>query len=130
LGVDTESSEAAEDPAETINISFGSAASWDDEDNKDDVLTNVFGVGQAFGAGNENIDGTPTVGNIGRNVLTVGGFNDVGTVDPTDDVVLGISSRGPTPGGRKKPDLTARPPPSWRLRCIGTRHRRTPTSRR
>jgi hypothetical protein len=97
----------AVDPAETINVSFGSVASSDDEDHVDDVLTNVFGVGQAFGAGNENIDGTPTVGNIGRNVLTVGGFNDVGTVDPTDDVVLGISSRGPTPGGRKKPDLTA-----------------------
>ncbi len=73
----------------------------------DDILTTVFGVGQAFAAGNENEDGTPTVGNIGRNVLTVAGFNDVGTVDPTDDVVLGISSRGPTPGGRKKPDLTA-----------------------
>src|SRR6185295_14370805 len=47
------------------------------------------------------------VGNIGRNVLTVAGFNDVGTVASTDDVVLGFSSRGPTPGGRKKPDLTA-----------------------
>ena len=97
----------AVDPAETFNISFGSAASSDDEDNTDDVLTFAFGVGQAFGAGNDNVDGTPTVGNIGRNVLTVAGFNDVGTVDPTDDVVLGISSRGPTPGGRKKPDLTA-----------------------
>ncbi len=64
-------------------------------------------MGQAFGAGNENVDGTPTVGNIGRNVLTVAGFNDVGTIASTDDVVLGISSRGPTPGGRKKPDLTA-----------------------
>ncbi len=97
----------AEDPAETMNVSFGSPAAVDDADNPDDVLTAVFGLGQAFAAGNDNVDGTPTVGNIGRNVLTVGGFNDVGTVTSTDDVVLGISSRGPTPGGRKKPDLTA-----------------------
>ena len=79
----------------------------DDEDHPDDVLTSVFGIGQAFAAGNENNDGSPTVGNIGRNVLTVAGFNDLGTVASTDDVVLGASSRGPTPGGRKKPDLTA-----------------------
>ena len=97
----------AVDPAETLNTSFGSPASDDHADDSIDILTAVFGVGQAFGAGNDNVDGTPTVGNIGRNVLTVGGFNDVGTVTSTDDVVLGISSRGPTPGGRKKPDLTA-----------------------
>ena len=97
----------AADPAETLNISFGSPATDDHADDSIDILTAVFGVGQAFGAGNDNVNGTPTVGNIGRNVLTVGGFNDVGTVTSTDDVVLGISSRGPTPGGRKKPDLTA-----------------------
>jgi len=107
LGIETQLGPGATDPAEAINISFGSPASTDDEDNPDDVLTASFGVGQAFGAGNDNLDGTPTVGNIGRNVLTVGGFNDVGTVASTDDVVLGVSSRGPTPGGRKKPDLTA-----------------------
>ena len=97
----------AEDPAEVINVSFGAPAQSDNEANSDDVLTSVFGVGQVFAAGNENTDGSPTVGNIGRNVLTVGGFNDVGTVSSDDDVVLGVSSRGPTPGGRKKPDLTA-----------------------
>lgn len=97
----------AEDPAEVINVSFGAPALSDNEANSDDVLTSVFGVGQVFAAGNENTDGSPTVGNIGRNVLTVGGFNDVGTVSSADDVVLGVSSRGPTPGGRKKPDLTA-----------------------
>ena len=39
--------------------------------------------------------------------MSVAGFNDVGTVTSSDDVVLGVSSRGPTPGGRKKPDLAA-----------------------
>ena len=75
-----------------------------------DIITNAFGVGQAQSAGNENLTGEPTVNNIGRNILSVAAFNDVGTVTSTDDVVLGISSRGPTPGGRKKPDLTA---PGW-----------------
>jgi hypothetical protein len=107
LGIATDLGPGATDPAETFNISFGGPAANEDEDKPDDILTQVFGVGQAFGAGNDNVDGTPTVGNIGRNVLTVAGFNDVGTVASTDDVVLGISSRGPTPGGRKKPDLTA-----------------------
>ena len=107
LGIATSSGPGAEDPAEVINVSFGAPAQSDNEANSDDVLTSVFGVGQVFAAGNENTDGSPTVGNIGRNVLTVGGFNDVGTVSSDDDVVLGVSSRGPTPGGRKKPDLTA-----------------------
>ncbi|KAA0265429.1 MAG: hypothetical protein EDQ89_13255, partial [Acidobacteria bacterium] len=107
LGVDTDLGPGAADPAETLSVSFGGPAAADGEDNPADVLTSVFGVGQALAAGNENTDGTPTVGNIGRNVLTVAGFNDVGTLASGDDVVLGSSSRGPTPGGRKKPDLTA-----------------------
>jgi hypothetical protein len=40
-------------------------------------------------------------------MLSVAASNDVDTVDPSDDAILGISSRGPTPGGRKKPDLIA-----------------------
>ena len=107
LGLDVDGENGAADPAEVISLSFGSTAASDDADDGDDVLTSVFGVGQAQGAGNDNVDGTPSVANIGRNVLSVGAFNDVGTVDSSDDVVLGVSSRGPTPGGRKKPDLTA-----------------------
>ena len=90
----------------SIQLWFSTATS-DDEDDGDDIITNAFGVGQAQSAGNENLTGEPTVNNIGRNILSVAAFNDVGTVTSTDDVVLGISSRGPTPGGRKKPDLTA-----------------------
>src|SRR5207302_10494189 len=30
-----------------------------------------------------------------------------GTVDPSDDTIPDFSSRGPTPGGRKKPDIVA-----------------------
>jgi len=107
LGFETETGPGASDAAESLNYSFGSPATSDDEDDTDDVLTHVFGVGQALAAGNENVDGSATVGNIGHNTLSVGAFNDVGTITSTDDVVLGVSSRGPTPVGRKKPDLTA-----------------------
>jgi len=40
-------------------------------------------------------------------VLTVGAYNDNGTVDPADDNVPGWSSRGPTAQGLSKPDVVA-----------------------
>lgn len=97
----------APDPVESINVSFGSSQTNDDEGDSDDAITATFGPGQALSAGNENVDGSPTIQNMGRNTMSVGAFNDDGTVDSADDVVLGVSSRGPTPAGRKKPDLTA-----------------------
>ncbi len=57
--------------------------------------------------GNFNVDGSPTVANIGRNTMSVGAFYDHDSVAPGDDALLAESSRGPTPGGRKKPDLVA-----------------------
>lgn len=107
LGFAVNGNPAPPDPAEVVNSSFGSQALTDNEEDGDDITTYLFGVSQAMGASNENVDGSPTVDNIGRNTMSVGGYNDVGTVTSTDDVVLGISGRGPTPGGRKKPDLTA-----------------------
>lgn len=97
----------ASDPVEAINVSFGSSQTNDDEGDSADAITATFGPGQALAAGNENVDGSPTIQNTGRNTMSVGAFNDLGTVDSADDVVLGVSSRGPTPAGRKKPDLTA-----------------------
>jgi hypothetical protein len=44
---------------------------------------------------------------IAFNDLSVGAFSGGGTSDPSDDTVFGWSSRGPTVGGRKKPDLVA-----------------------
>ena len=107
LGFEYEGVPGAPDPAEVTNLSFGSPAADDNTDDSDDVTTAFFGISQALGAGNDNSDGSPEIANIGRNTMSVGGFNDLGTVSSTDDVVLGISSRGPTPAGRKKPDLTA-----------------------
>lgn len=107
LGFAVNGHPAPPDPAEVLNNSFGSAATSDNENDGDDVVTDSFGVSQSFAASNENVDGSPTVANIGRNTISVAALNDLGTIGSTDDVVLGISSRGPTPGGRKKPDLIA-----------------------
>ncbi len=41
------------------------------------------------------------------NVITVGNMNDNNTVNRDDDFIASDSSRGPTVGGRKKPDLVA-----------------------
>ena len=95
-------------PRKYINTSFGSSQTDDNEGDGDDVTTAFFGVpARHFPRATRTSDGSPTVQNTGRNTMSVGAFNDVGTVASADDVVLGISSRGPTPAGRKKPDLTA-----------------------
>jgi len=41
------------------------------------------------------------------NLIAVGNMNDNNTADRSDDVIARTSSRGPTVGGRKKPDLVA-----------------------
>lgn len=109
LGFEFNGIPGATDPAEVINTSFGSSQIDDNGGDGDDITTAFFGVSQALSAGNEHVtpNGPPTVQNMGRNTMSVGGFNDIATPSTADDVVLGISSRGPTPSGRKKPDLTA-----------------------
>lgn len=107
LGFAVEGHPASPDPAEVISTSFGSSQVDDNEGDAEDVTTSLFGVSQAASGGNENVDGSPTVQNIGRNTMSVAALNDVATMTTTDDVVAGFSSRGPTPGGRKKPDLIA-----------------------
>ena len=107
LGITEDGIPGAIDPIESNNESFGGPAISETQGQGDDALTHIFGMGSAFGAGNDNVDGSPTVGNIGRNTMSVAAYNDLNTTAPTDDVVLGISSRGPSPGGRKEPDLSA-----------------------
>jgi serine protease AprX len=96
----------AADPAETINESFGAVPATDDDDNSDDMVAHLFGVGYASAAGNHG-PSSGTASGIGRNVLSVGAYDDRNTVSTADDLVATFSSRGPTPGGRKKPDLLA-----------------------
>jgi serine protease AprX len=99
-------------PADVMSLSFGGTATNDDADQARDLEAWTYGAPIAAAAGNANDDpgvtpGSPTVGNIGRNILSVGAFADQGTVSTADDQVAGFSSFGPSPGGRKKPDLTA-----------------------
>lgn len=105
LGIPNGEQPGSANPAEVINLSAGAPALADDANRGEDIIIDLFGVGYAASAGNDG--GAETVNNIGKNMLSVAGSNDLDTVDPSDDAILGISSRGPTPGGRKKPDLIA-----------------------
>ena len=77
LGFADSGGAGATDPAEVINLSFGSTITDDDDDSPQDVLVALFGHGKAAGAGNDNVDGTPALANIGRNQLIMGGYNDL-----------------------------------------------------
>lgn len=72
-----------------------------------DKLISSYGVLIAYPSGNEGPARTVNRSCIAYDTLCMGGFDHRGTVDPADDVVEDFSSRGPTPGGRKKPDLVA-----------------------
>jgi hypothetical protein len=105
---------ASPDPVETRNESFGYEPISDDSANVADLSANSFLVPWAASAGNFNDDvgvtpGSPTTGGdaMGRNILSVGAIADISTVAPEDDAVAAYSSWGPTPQGRKKPDLVA-----------------------
>jgi serine protease AprX len=105
LGLPSFEGPGAADPIETMNLSAGSPANDDDASDYGDALVAHFGVGFAGAAGNDGPD--VTVNEIGRNTLSVGAFSDLNTASPADDVMTTFSSRGPSPGGRKKPDLIA-----------------------
>jgi serine protease AprX len=94
--------------------SFGYFPTSDNNGNVADLAADTFGVPWAASAGNANDDpgvipGTPQTGGdaMGRNILSVGAFGDNSTETEDDNLVADFSSFGPTPGGRKKPDLTA-----------------------
>lgn len=100
------------DAAEVVSYSYGSVAGDDEVGINGDVVVAALGVGRAAAGGNEHDDpeiygSGPTVNNIGRNILSVAAYNDADTLTAADDKVATFSSRGPSPGGRKKPDLTA-----------------------
>jgi hypothetical protein len=100
----------APDPAQVINYSRGSDADYDDSlvAQTVDATVESYGVTMTIAAGNSG-PASRTVNDpaIAFNALAVGAFTGGGTVDPTDDRIFGWSSRGPTAGGRKKPDLVA-----------------------
>ena len=100
----------APDPAQVINYSRGADANYDDSLTAQtvDATVDSYGVTMTIAAGNSGP--RPRSVNdpaLAYNSLGVGAFSGGGTTDPSDDTVFSWSSRGPTVGGRKKPDLVA-----------------------
>ncbi|MFZ5807851.1 MAG: S8 family serine peptidase [Chloroflexota bacterium] len=103
--------------AEVINLSFGSLASVDDYPYNRfyDAVVSQMNTVVAIAAGNSG-SGSTTLYYPGTayNILSVANVDDKNTINLTDyyptradDTLRTSSSRGPTPGGRKKPDIAA-----------------------
>ncbi len=86
-----------------LNYSFGGTASGDDDSftRSIDKYIDTYGLTIAIAAGNDG-PGSHTVGSpgIAYNSITAASWSSRGTIS-------GFSSRGPTNGGRYKPDLAA-----------------------
>lgn len=110
-GVDWAYFTACGDDADVMNLSYGSAAWVDDDDYNRfwDAVVDGLLMPVSIAAGNDNTDGSPTVHapSIAYNVISIANVDDNNTVGRSDDAIRSSSSRGPSPGGRKKPDLAA-----------------------
>lgn len=106
--------EGVADPAEVGSSSSGNVAATDDSDalRAADNVVATYGMSSADPSGNEGPGQSVNTPCIAYNTLCMGGFTRNGTADPTDDTIPDFSSRGPTPAGRKKPDLVGVAVPS------------------
>jgi len=96
---------------QVINLSLGAPAA---ESYTTDPLSQAVeaawnaGLVVTVAAGNSGpAPGTINTPGINPHIITVGAVDERGTVDTTDDVIAGFSSRGPTIDGLSKPDLVA-----------------------
>ncbi|HUT74163.1 MAG TPA: S8 family serine peptidase [Armatimonadota bacterium] len=98
---------------DVLNFSAGGLAAADDSgfDRFWDAIVDdadAFTTPAAVAAGNAGPDlYTLNSPGVAYNLLCVAAANDNNTSGRGDDLISAFSSRGPTPGGRKKPDLTA-----------------------
>ncbi len=108
-------SSAPDDP-EVINQSCGSGSSateYPSDGQFLDAIVDDFDLSWANSAGNDGSPGgvatAETLNDEGTsyNALIVANMWDNNTAGRGDDVIRASSSRGPTPQGRKKPDITA-----------------------
>jgi len=98
------------DSADILSFSFGARADRDDSGFMRffDAVVSDLQVAVAVSAGNDGPDeGTVARPGIAYNVLCVANVDDRGTAARGDDRIRFSSGRGPTPGGRRKPDLAA-----------------------
>ena len=104
-------STAMEDP-EAINLSCGYGTAnniaYSPFEQFVDALIDDNSVLLVKSTGNGG-DGTTTITHPASayNLMAVANMNDANTAVRSDDVITGSSSRGPTLGGRKKPDISA-----------------------
>jgi subtilisin family serine protease len=98
------------DFADVMNLSYGGSTSSDDTAYARfwDAVVDDLGVPSTISAGNSG-PGANTVldPSIAYNVMSVANMNDRNTTSRSDDTIASSSSRGPTAGGRKKPDIAA-----------------------
>jgi hypothetical protein len=96
------------DPPEVFNYSYGATVPTDDDYYTQfwDGVVDTYGKVATLSAGNS---GPGTIGSPGMayNVVAVANIYTAGTAGRSDDTIWASSSGGPTPGGRKKPDLAA-----------------------
>jgi serine protease AprX len=96
------------DDADVMNLSYGGPATSDDGGYERfwDAVVDQMDAVAAISAGNFGTTYIATPG-IAYNVISVANVDDKNTTSRADDLISSTSSRGPTPGGRKKPDLAA-----------------------
>jgi len=95
------------------NVFSGSYGSYDvgSEDSHElqgtDSLPSQYGTAYALSAGNDGPKQSVSSPCIAYDTICTAGVDPQFTNDPSDDKIADFSSRGPTPAGRKKPDLAA-----------------------
>ena len=101
------------DQVEAINLSVGACTSVDETDFSRflDATVDIWDVFISVAAGNYNPDNPCTRWihdpAISYNAVAVAGMTHYGTIDRADDYIMWWSALGPTPNGRRKPDIAA-----------------------
>jgi subtilisin family serine protease len=98
------------DFADVMNLSYGGSTSSDDTAYARfwDAVVDDLGVPSTISAGNSGPGAYTLLSpSIAYNVMSVANINDRNTTSRSDDTIASSSSRGPTAGGRKKPDIAA-----------------------
>jgi len=96
-------------PASVFSTSGGTAATQDDNEElqDQDALIAGYNINWAYSAGNDGPTGVVSDPCEGYDTVCVGGIDTYNATDHSADQIASFSSRGPTPGGREKPDVVA-----------------------